>query len=247
MNYSYRSDVGLIRPENQDRVGVSHKEGWTLAVLCDGMGGHYGGAKCAEISLSSFQDSFLNFFPFNTSYQNKEVITAWFVNAIGDAKRKLINFAKQNPQYSDMGTTLTCALIFGAKKHVYVFNIGDSRTYIYNGLLYQVTEDQNIFNKRLREGWSSYEAYADPNKKKLTSCLGPNKINSYNGNVFNETSNAQVVILTSDGLHDFIDKPIFEQVVSRNDLNLEEKAENLVLYAKKNASNDNISIVMVEL
>ncbi|KNG78804.1 phosphoprotein Ser/Thr phosphatase [Plasmodium falciparum IGH-CR14] len=69
-------------------------------MLCDGMGGHYGGSKAAK-----------------------------------------------EPTFRDMGTTLTASLIYPKEKHIYVFNVGDSRTYIYNGLLHQVTEDQNVMNQ----------------------------------------------------------------------------------------------------
>jgi phosphoprotein serine/threonine phosphatase len=61
-----------------------------------------------------------------------------------------------------MGTTLTAALIYPSEKHIYVFNIGDSRTYIYNGLLYQVTEDQNVQNQLINEGMKPHEAMHHP-------------------------------------------------------------------------------------
>ena len=63
---------------------------------------------------------------------------------MGTALQRL---AEEDPTFKDMGTTLTAALIYPSEKLIYVFNVGDSRTYIYNGLLHQVTIDQNVLNE----------------------------------------------------------------------------------------------------
>lgn len=54
----------------------------------------------------------------------------------------MIKFAEKDKALMDMGTTLTAALI--APDKVYIFNIGDSRTYAYNGLFHQITKDHNL-------------------------------------------------------------------------------------------------------
>ena len=247
MEYCFKSDKGLVRPENQDRVGVVVKGKWVLAILCDGMGGHYGGAKAASVTLDAFETYFNNNFPVNIDYKDKKTINAWFNDALAVIKKALQKVAFDDPTFADMGTTLTAALIYPSEKHIYVFNIGDSRTYIYNGLLYQVTEDQNVQNQLINEGMKPHEAMHHPWANKLTSCLGANKVMTPNGNVYNKESNAQYVILTSDGLHDWVEKPLFERTIQSKSLSLEEKADSLINFAKKNMSNDNMSIVLVEI
>lgn len=72
MEYTFKSDVGIVRPENQDRVGVAVKGDWVLAMLCDGMGGHYGGSKAASIAIQTFEQYFQNHFDENIDYKNKK-------------------------------------------------------------------------------------------------------------------------------------------------------------------------------
>lgn len=248
MKYFCLSDVGIVRPENQDRVSVAIKDNWVLAMLCDGMGGHFGGAKAATISIETFDNYFKNNFPGDVDYNDKHTINEWFTDALAHIKTQLNRTAEENENFRDMGTTLTAALIYPSEKLIYVFNVGDSRTYIYNGLLHQVTVDQNVLNDWIRNKKMTYSEVKDhPFANKLTSCIGPNKIMTPEGFVFRKDSNPKYVILTSDGLHDWVDKPLFERVIQANNLSLEEKANSLINYAKNNMSTDNMSIVLVEL
>lgn len=248
MKYFCLSDVGIVRPENQDRVGVVTKDEWVLAMLCDGMGGHFGGSKAASISIKTFEDYFKNNFPGNVNYNDKHTINEWFINALAKIKKQLIEAAEEDPTFKDMGTTLTAALIYPSEKLIYVFNVGDSRTYIYNGLLHQVTIDQNVLNEWVQNGTMKYsEAAKHPFANKLTSCLGPNKVMTPDGFVYRKNSNPKYVILTSDGLHDWVDKPLFERIIQARNLSLEQKANSLIKHAKNNISTDNMSIVLVEL
>lgn len=247
MEFCCKSDIGLVRPENQDRVTFIQKDDWALAVLCDGMGGHRGGAQAASLTIDIFSKYFTNNFPFSISYNDKFAINEWFSQALSHIKSSMREYVEEHPQYRDMGTTLVAALIYQKENHIYIFNIGDSRIYIYNGLLHQVTQDQNMLNKLINEGFNPTDASKHPDANKLTSCLGPYKVMVPDGHAFNRNSNSQYIILTSDGLHDFIEKPLFERVIQNKKNSLEEKALNLINYAKKNHSNDNISIIIVRV
>ncbi|AWX69519.1 PP2C family protein-serine/threonine phosphatase [[Mycoplasma] anseris] len=247
MDFFLKTDKGLIRPHNEDRVKICLGRETVLAILCDGMGGHYGGAKCASLVTDLFETYFKTNFPHDVQYDNKIAINHWFIDALEFIKENLENFAILNPEYSDMGSTLTAALIFPNQKYLYIFNVGDSRTYIYNGLLYQVTEDQNIKNAWVKEGKIKKEN-ADNLKygNRLTSCIGPKKQMNPDGVIYGKDSNPKYIILTSDGLHDFVEKPFMELVMQQN-ISLKEKAEKLIDCAKKNHSNDNMSIIIVEV
>ncbi|WP_412031717.1 PP2C family protein-serine/threonine phosphatase [Metamycoplasma buccale] len=248
MDYCLKSDIGLVRPENQDRVSFISKEKWVLATLCDGMGGHYGGAKCATLTIQYFEEFFKNNFPTNVIFNDKKTINTWFIDTMAYIKENLSSFVKMEPTFEDMGTTLTAALIYLDEKEIYVFNVGDSRTYIYNGYLHQVTEDQNLKNELLRAGEINLrQAQKLYDGNKLTSCIGPKKVMNPEGIIYKKDSNPQYIILTSDGLHDFIEKPLFERVIQNMTTSIEEKATQLIDYAKLNGSNDNISVVIVEL
>ncbi|AWX42605.1 Serine/threonine phosphatase stp [Metamycoplasma cloacale] len=247
MDFVVKSDKGLVRSKNEDRAKVCFHENKVLAMLCDGMGGHFGGDKCADLVIELFEQYFKENFPENVLYNDKKAINEWFINALEFIKDNLIEFSNRFYKYSDMGTTLTAALIFPFEKYIYVFNIGDSRTYIYNGLLHLVTEDQNVRNTWVKQGkLTKKEATNLVFGNQLTSCIGPFKKMTPDGNVFNKDSNCKYVVLTSDGLHNFVDKPTMEIILQKS-ISLDEKASELIEFAKKNDSNDNISVAIVEI
>ena len=47
------TDRGLVRSENQDACAVLTPDGYTVAVVCDGMGGTQGGRMASAIAVMS--------------------------------------------------------------------------------------------------------------------------------------------------------------------------------------------------
>ncbi|WP_245979690.1 PP2C family protein-serine/threonine phosphatase [Mycoplasma struthionis] len=247
MNYCIESETGDFRKQNQDKAALFSKGDWTLAILCDGMGGHFGGEKCAEIAIESLRDYFTNNFPENMQDSNKASITKWFNNAISYIKKQMDSFVEDEPGFKDMGTTLTAALIFNISKHIYIFNVGDSRTYAYNGYMHQITRDQNYLSELLDMGIPYSKASKNINSEKLVSCLGPNKFMTVAGYDLKSGYNVKYLLLTSDGCHDYVSKPQMEVIIQNPKKSIQEKVKLLIKTAKKNFSKDNITVLLVEL
>ena len=55
MKYCVDSNIGVVREENQDRAAVFENDYILLAILCDGMGGHYGGSLASSITIETFK------------------------------------------------------------------------------------------------------------------------------------------------------------------------------------------------
>ena len=56
-----------------------------------------------------------------------------------------------------------------------------------------------------------------------------------------------MIILTSDGIHDYVDIDFMEDTLNRDDLSLGEKADLLILQALKLESEDDKTVLIVEL
>ena len=244
MKYCVDSNIGVVREENQDRAAVFENDYILLAILCDGMGGHYGGSLASSITIETFKQR-MNFIT------SREVnIYEWFKESIKLSKQNMIIEAGDNENKKDMGTTVTAAIVFKDTKDIVVFNIGDSRTYIFDGLLHQITVDHNLMNYFIiNERMSEFEAAKLPGAAALTSALGPNKktnIEAFNIEPDKTNMSKRTLILTSDGIHDYITKPRFETIMSSNN-SMESKAETLIKEGIKGGSADNLSVVIVEV
>ena len=241
MEYIIKTDVGVVRAENQDRAAVFSKKGVTLAVLCDGMGGHKGGSFASSITVDTFEKEFNKSFPFT----NSNNIDKWFLKTIKESKKNMTSFAKGDIDLLDMGTTVTAAVVF--EGDIKIYNIGDSRTYIYNGLLHQITKDHNLRNYYIENyGYSDEKAATVRGATALTSALGPKKKVKIDNFKLPLDSSTQFVILTSDGIHDYVSKPMFDKIISSKK-SLDKKSVNLIKEAIKGKSADNLTTVILEL
>lgn len=237
MKFTIKTDVGVVRSENQDRAAVFSNDECTFAILCDGMGGHTGGSYASSITVNVFEKEFAK----GVDLKN---VSTWFENGIKRSKREMIDFANGDEKLLDMGTTVTAALI--TKNEVFIFNIGDSRTYAFNGLLHQLTKDHNLWNHYIDKfGYTPEEAAKVMGASALTSALGPQKTTHADTFIL-DRDGIQYLVLTSDGVHDYISKPAFETILS-SEQKIEGKAEELILKAIRGKSSDNLTAVIVDL
>ncbi len=241
MNYKINSNIGVIREENQDRATVINNNIVVLALLCDGMGGHYGGSLAASITINTFEKE-IESVPID-----KSKIFDWFKNTIKHCKNNMIKEAGDDEKKKDMGTTVTAAIIYKDTNDIFIFNIGDSRTYIFDGLLHQITVDHNLMNYYIiEEKMSEFKASKLPGAAALTSALGPNKKTNIEAFTVENSDDKRTIILTSDGIHDYITKPNFEMIVSGNE-SFTEKTDKLIKQAIMGESTDNLTIIMLEM
>ncbi len=241
MNYIIKTNIGVVRSENQDKAAVFNNKNYYLAILCDGMGGHEGGSFASSIAISTFEKEFKKKWP-----KNENKIDNWFSNTIKKTQNEMVNFSKKEPKFLDMGTTITAAII--SDKLIRIYNIGDSRTYIYNGILHQITEDHNLRNYFLSNYDYSQEKTATLiGAAALTSALGPKKKMKIDNFLIEVDQKTKFIILTSDGIHDYISKSSFEKIIASKKLNLKKKSDNLIKQAIKGKSSDNLTNVILEI
>ncbi len=150
------SHVGNVREVNQDRVYFRG----SVAALADGMGGHQGGERAAELAIGEFR------------IVRAQLSQAELVDVVEEANRQ-VHYQAADPNLRGMGTTMV-ALALHQNGAMTVANVGDSRTYWLRGdYLAQVTEDHSFVEDLVRQGrLSPEEATVHPQRNILTRALG---------------------------------------------------------------------------
>ena len=240
MNWAIKSDTGVVRTENQDRAAVFKNEsGVVLAILCDGMGGHLGGSYAAQITIDTFEKEF------KAKFNDDAKPETFFENTLRKSRQRMIQFAERDKNLLDMGTTVTAAIIL--EERVFIFNVGDSRTYAFNGLLHQVTKDHNLRNHYIDVfGYSPEEAAKVSGAMALTSALGPKKNIKVDSYIIKRSDILRYIILTCDGIHDYISKAMFSKIIEKSK-ELEPTIDQLIAHSIKGKSSDNLTVVIVDL
>ncbi|QBQ08020.1 phosphorylated protein phosphatase [Spiroplasma gladiatoris] len=242
------TDVGNYRKSNQDYLDFAiNKDGDAFGIVCDGMGGHAHGEIASKMAVEKFMELFNNH---SFKGENQKTVNRWLRNCIGEIVNEMVEYSNDNFTTKDMGTTLT-AILF-TELGGFVVNIGDSRTYkLVDDKLFQITLDQNLWNstpeaeRRDIQMSGLYERANDVTFwKVLTSALGPQKtlkIDTY----FIEIPEG-TYILTTDGIHDYIDEDLVAAVLANKKMKLKEKGLEIIEDAKDNVSTDNLSILIIE-
>ncbi|MGN0375151.1 MAG: Stp1/IreP family PP2C-type Ser/Thr phosphatase [Butyrivibrio sp.] len=232
------TDVGKCRSMNQDYVFCTTKQIGRLPnlfIVADGMGGHKAGDMASKFSVNTFVEQVQN-----AGSDNPITIIS---DAIKYTNAKLLELAATSEDYTGMGTTFVAATVIG--RSVYVANIGDSRLYVFDGELRQVTRDHSLVEEMVNNGTiDREEARTHARKNVITRAMGGNA--EVLADFFEvELTDGETIFMCSDGLSNMVDDSQIASVLGE-DCDIIYKAKTLVNIADENGGKDNISLVIIE-
>ncbi len=235
------TDVGKKRKYNQDAFCVENTDGYSFAVVCDGMGGAQGGsvasALAADIFTKCLHDSVEALERVPTSGDLRRIM----VNALEEANSAIFDLASEQNEFEGMGTTLVSFLDMKKGKTV-VMNVGDSRLYaLIDGKLTLVTHDHSFVQFLIDSGTlTPEEAKNHPNKNIILRAVGINE--SAESDIF-FTHGYQMLMLCTDGIVNTLTEDEITKILCKRKT-LKEKCKNLIDLANKKNSADNITVVL---
>jgi PPM family protein phosphatase len=139
LRYAARSDVGLIRTNNEDAVYAGPR----LLAVADGMGGHAAGDVASAVTIATLA-------PLDDDEPPSDLLGA-LAQAIRQANEQLRQMMDADEELDGMGTTLTALLWSGSR--LGLAHIGDSRAYLLRaGELTQITDDHTLVQRYVDEG-----------------------------------------------------------------------------------------------
>ena len=234
-HYAARSDVGLVRSNNQD----SGYAGANLLILADGMGGPAGGDIASSVALA-------HLVPLDTDSHPADSMLPLLREALLDAHEELTDRSSRDRDLEGLGTT--CIALMRSGNRLAMVHIGDSRAYVLRGdTLTQVTTDHSFVQYLVDTGQiTPEEAEHHPNRNVVLKILGDAQADV----APDETIRTAVVgdrwMLCSDGLSGVVSPETIGQVMAEFK-DPGECAEELIRLALLAGGPDNITCVIADI
>ena len=235
------TDIGKVRGSNQDAFYADYLyDKSVLAIVCDGMGGANAGNIASSLAVKTVSDYIVN------SYSGKmsgNSLLELMKNAVVSANIKVCEEAKKNPEYFGMGTTAVVVIV--RDESAYICHAGDSRAYIINDEIKQITKDHSVVQSLLEDGkLTPEEAKTHPKRNVITKALGVEQ-NLIPDLTEISVSSGDMLLLCSDGLSNYVDESKMFRIIKENAQ--EETVRHLIDAANDNGGGDNITAVTVIL
>lgn len=227
MRVTSRTDVGLVRRENQDAVIL----GAGLMGIADGMGGHKGG----ETASAGARDGLIR------ALEGKKPSREALEEAVKQVNRELWEKQEADENLAGMGTTLS--VMWPAGEQMLIAHVGDSRIYLMReGKLRQVTKDHSMVADMVRRGLLTEEqASTHPMRNYITRAVGTEP--TIQADILTVDRQAgDRWLVCSDGLHGLLSREDLERLMAEP--GLEEAADEMLRLALDRGGRDNISLVL---
>ncbi len=243
------TDIGKKRKLNQDYVFTSEIPVGILPnlfIVADGMGGHNAGDYASKYTVETIVEELerakRRFFEEDTTSKAAAIVTV-LEKAIQSANRHIRTKSKENEGMMGMGTTVVAATIQDGE--MCVANVGDSRLYVINQEIKQITVDHSLVEEMVRMGGIKREqARMHPDKNIITRAIGAEE--DIEVDFFRvHLEKGDFVLLCSDGLTNMIEDEEIRMIL-QGQRDIVEKAEALVEAANQNGGKDNIAVILIE-
>lgn len=238
MKYYAMTDVGRRREMNQDYVYATGQPIGpfpNLLVVADGMGGHKAGDFASKFTVEVVKREIAG----SRSRKPEKVMH----DAIQVANRELIRVASRDVKLEGMGTTLVVATVIGDT--LYFANIGDSRLYLIDDNIKQLSKDHSLVEEMVRLGGIKAEdARNHPDKNIITRAMGVKDEAEADFYEF-RIKRGDKILMCTDGLSNMVeDEDMFGLVKGSRDV--VEAVQMLKDRANSNGGRDNIGVVLAE-
>ena len=235
------TDRGLVRSENQDACAVLTPDGYTVAVVCDGMGGTQGGRMASAIAVETFTRELSRSLRPGMSAGQLEQAAGYAVALSNDAVRE---YGLAHPGFERMGTTLVSAVV--RDDLALVSNVGDSRAYyITEAGITRITKDHSLVETMVDHGdITADEARRHPGRNLITRALGRDTNAACDGYI-RPMEQGDFILLCTDGLVNTVtDQEMLFEIVYGGDLDT--CLDRLLHISKSQGAPDNVTAVLMQ-
>ena len=231
LRYAARSDVGLVRSNNEDSVYA----GARLLALADGMGGHAAGEVASQLVIAALAH-------LDDDEPGGDLLSK-LDSAIHSGNSAIAAQVEMEPDLEGMGTTLTAILFAGNR--IGMAHVGDSRGYMLrDGELTQITKDDTFVQTLVDDGRiTREEAHSHPQRSLIMRALTGHEVEPTL--TMREVRLGDRYLLCSDGLSDPVSDETILDALKIPDVT--DSADRLIELALRGGGPDNVTVVVADV
>lgn len=252
MNFmvSAETDIGIVKSTNQDSLSVkiidTYQGRMAFAIVCDGMGGLEKGELASATVVRAFDKWINEQLPVLTMQAlDQSIIFSQWKDIISEQNEIIGRYG--DSQGIKLGTTVVALLI--TQNECFIINVGDSRAYVINDNINQITQDQTFIAREIALGnMTPEQAKTDRRRNVLLQCVGASD-KVYPDVFYLKSDKNTVYMLCSDGFrHEITQEKIYEklkpELLISSDIMMQ-SSKDLIKLNKDRMENDNISVVLI--
>ena len=233
LRYAARSDVGLLRTNNEDAVYAGPR----LLAVADGMGGHAAGDVASAVTIATLA-------PLDDDEPPTDLLGA-LAQAIRQANDQLRQMMDADEELDGMGTTLT-ALLWGGGNRLGLAHIGDSRAYLMrDGELAQITDDHTLVQRYVDAGQlDEADVATHPQRSVILRVLNGRPDDEADLSI-RDVREGDRYLLCSDGLSGVVSKDTIRETLKLADP--QQAVDALVDLALRGGAPDNVTCIVCDI
>jgi serine/threonine protein phosphatase PrpC len=271
----FRTDIGRVRPMNEDACAGDPARGWF--VVCDGMGGAPAGEVASQLAVDAMADRLGSvnghrsadldetlrdpasasvagvsaptdktpWDPDSAEFDRYSPRTVRLATAVRASNGVVYDHSRRDPERARMGTTIVSIWI--DEYIASVAHVGDSRAYLWHdGALEALTQDHSLVEAHVRAGLLDPAAReTSPHLNVLTRVLGREAEVQVDLNEVPVRAGDRLLLCT-DGLNRTVDETTIGDALARRS-HPQQVCDDLVALANRNGGGDNITVVIVDV
>jgi len=229
IEFGHGTHVGLRRTRNEDTYHADASLG--LFLVADGMGGHQHG----EVASALVRDAIVDLIARGHG----------LIEAIQGACERLRARTSDSTDVLPMGTTIALLHLVGDSYEVAW--VGDSRIYLWQHELRQISHDHSLVQTLVEAGQlDPAQARQHPQRNVLTQALGVTATEQLHiGLARGRLEPGMSFLLCTDGLTECVSEASIARIVARTDLASQECVDQLLLSALDEGGDDNVTAIIV--
>ena len=225
------------------RLHSSQPQQVGVFIVADGVGGHQFGQEASRQAIQTMIDQLLPKLSGSSELRETD-LRQLLIDGVQTANQAI--HQRNLQQGTDMGTTITAALVVGLT--AFVVNVGDSRTYLYRESegLRKITYDHSLVAYLVETGIiKPDDIYTHPQRNQLYRSLGAKPLIPVD--VFMEQLQpGDTLLLCSDGLWEMVRDPSILQTL-RKGTDPPQMSSALIKAALEGGGADNVSVIVVQV